>query len=48
MNKKEIRFVHIAERGVDSAILFISRTGYAYGKETEGYQKVFLNPFSTG
>ena len=40
--------VHIALRGVNSAILFIYRTGYAYVKEPEGFQKGFLSPFSAG
>ena len=31
---------------MNSAILFVYRTGYAYGKEPEGSQKVFLSPFS--
>ena len=40
--------VHIAPLAVNSAILFIYRTGYAYGKEPEGFQKILLGPFSTG
>ena len=39
---------HIAPRGVNSTILFVYRTGYAYGKKPKGFQKVFLGPFSTG
>ena len=32
---------HIAPQGVNSAILFVYRTEYAYGKELEDFQKVF-------
>ena len=46
--QKRCYIVHIASRGVNSAILFIYRTGYVYGKEPEGFQKVFLSPFRTG
>ena len=35
-------------RGVKSAILFVDRTRYTYGNELEGFQKVFLSPFSAG
>ena len=38
----------IAPQGVNSAILFVYRTEYAYGKELESFQKNFLGPFSTG
>ena len=31
---------------MNSAIFFVYRTGYAYGKEPEGFQKVFLGPFN--
>ena len=44
--RKQYYIVHIAPRGVNSAILFVYRTGYACGKELEGFQKVFLSPFS--
>ena len=40
--------VHIALQSVNSAILFVYRTGYTYGKEPEGFQKGFLSPFSAG
>ena len=46
--QKQCYIFHIAPRGVNCAILSIYRTGYAYGKEPEGFQKVCLNPFSTG
>ena len=39
--------VHMALQGVNSAILFVYKTGYTYVKEPEGFQKVFLSPFST-
>ena len=39
--RKQCYIVHIAQWGVNSAILFIYRTRYAYGKEPEGFQKVF-------
>ena len=39
---------HIAPRGVNCAILSIYITGYAYGKEPEGFQKVFLGLFRAG
>ena len=38
----------MALRGVNSVILFVNRTGYAYGKESEGFQKVILSPFTAG
>ena len=47
--QKRCYIVHnIAPQGTNSAILFVYRIGYAYGKEPEGFQKVFLSPFSTG
>ena len=46
--QKQWYIVHIAPRGVNSAILFAYRTGYVYSKEPEGLQKVFLSPFSAG
>ena len=46
--RKQCYTVHIAPQGVNSAILFVYRTGYVYGKEPEGSQKVFLSPFSNG
>ena len=46
--QKQSNSVHIASQGVNSAILFVYRTGYTYGKEPEGFQKVFLRPFSAG
>ena len=46
--RKRCYIVYIAPQGVNSAILFVYRTGYAYGKELESFQKVFLSPFSTG
>ena len=46
--KKQCYIVHIAPRGVNSAILSVYRTGYAYGKEPKGLQKIFLGPFSAG
>ena len=39
--RKQCYIVHIATQGVNSAILCVHRTGYAYGKEPESYQKVF-------
>ena len=33
---------------MNSAILFVYRTEYAYGKEPEGSQKVLFSPFSAG
>ena len=39
--RKQYYTVHIAPGGVNSAILFVYRTGYMYGKELEGFQKVF-------
>ena len=39
---------YIAPQGVNRAILFVYRTGYAYSKEPEGFQKIFLGPFSAG
>ena len=44
--QKQCYIVHVAPRGVNSAILFVYRTGYAYGKELEGFQKIFLGPFT--
>ena len=44
--QKRCYIFHIALRGVNWAILSIYRTGYAYGKEPEGFQKVFLSPFN--
>ena len=44
---KRCYIIHIAPRGVNSTILFVYRTGYAYGKEPEGLQRIFLGPFST-
>ena len=38
----------IALQGVNSAILFVDKTGYVYNKEPKGFLKVFLSPFSTG
>ena len=46
--RKQCYIVHIAPQGVNSAIFFIYRIGYTYGKEPEGFQKVFLSPFSAG
>ena len=46
--RKQCYIVHIAPRGVNNAILFVYRTGYVYGKEPEGFQKVFLSPFNAG
>ena len=46
--RKQCYIFHIAPQGVNSAILFVYKTGYAYGKEPEGFQKVFLSPFSAG
>ena len=46
--QKQCYIVHIARRGVNSAILFVYRTRYVCGKEPEGFQKVFLSPFSAG
>ena len=46
--QKQCYIVHIAPQGVNSAILFIYRTGYVYGKEPKGFQKAFLSPFSAG
>ena len=40
--------VHIPPQGVNSAILFVYRTGYAYGKALEDFHKVFLSRFSAG
>ena len=39
---------HIALRGVNCAILSVYRTGYAHGKEPEGFPKVFLSLFNAG
>ena len=39
--KKWCYIVHIAPQGVNSAILFIYRTGCVYGNEPGGFQKVF-------
>ena len=44
--QKRCYIVHIPSQGVNSAVLFVYRTGYAYGKELEGSQKGFLSPFS--
>ena len=44
--RKQCYIVHIAPQDVNSAILFVYRTGYMYGKEPGGFQKVFLSPFS--
>ena len=38
---KQCCIVHIALRGVNSATLFVYRTGYVYGKEPEGFQRFF-------
>ena len=46
--RKRCYIFHIVPRGVNGAILSFYRTGYAYGKEPEDFQKVFLSPFSTG
>ena len=46
--RKRCGIVHIALRGVNSAVLFVDRIGYAYGKEPECFQKIFLSPFSAG
>ena len=35
--RKRCYIVHIAPPGVTSALLFIYRTGYTYGKELEGF-----------
>ena len=43
-----IKGKNAAPRSVNSAILFVYRTGYAYGKEPEGFQKAFLSRFSIG
>ena len=43
---KRCYIVHIVLRGVNSAILFVYRTGYAYGKEPKGFQNIFLSHFS--
>ena len=40
--------VLMALQGVNSAILFVDRTGYVYNKEPKGFLKVFLSPFSAG
>ena len=45
--QKQCYIVHTAPQGVNSAILFIYRTIYAYGKEPKGFKKIFLSPFST-
>ena len=45
---KRCYIFHIALRGVNCTILSVYRTGYAYGKEPEGFQKVFLSPFRAG
>ena len=40
--QKRHYIVHnIAPQGTNSAILFVYRIRYAYGKEPEGFQKVF-------
>ena len=44
--KKWCYIVHIAPQGVCSAILFVYRTWNMYGKEAEGFQNVFLNPYT--
>ena len=36
-----ILFMYIAPRGVNSAVLFVHRTGYTYGKEPESFQRFF-------
>ena len=36
-----LHFSYVAPRSVNCAILSVYRTGYAYGKEPEGFQKVF-------
>ena len=43
MGGSKMKWVHIAPRCVNSAILFVYGTGYTYGKEPEGFQKVFLS-----
>ena len=45
---KTVLYFYIAPRVVNCTILSVFRTGYAYGKEPEGFQKIFLSPFSTG
>ena len=42
------KWCYMALRGVNSAILSVYITGYAYGNEPEGFQKVFLGPFGAG
>ena len=46
--RKRCYIVHVAPRGVNSAILSINITRYAYGNEPEGFQKVDLSPFGAG
>ena len=44
--RKRCYIIHIALQGVNSAIFFVYRTEYTYGKEPEGFQKVFLSPLN--
>ena len=46
--KTVLYFSYIAPRGVNCAILSVYRTGCTYGKQLEGFQKIFLSPFSAG
>ena len=46
--RKRCYIVHVAPRGVNSAILSVNITRYAYGNEPEGFQKVDLSPFGAG
>ena len=41
--KQKCYIVHIAPQGVNDAILYVYKIGYAYGKEPECFQKVFLS-----
>ena len=45
---KTVLYISYSTARCESAILSVYRTGYAYGKEPEGFQKLFLGPFRAG
>ena len=45
---KTVLYFSYSTARCERTILSVYRTGYAYGKEPEGFQKVFRSPFSVG
>ena len=45
---KTVLYFSYSTARCELAILSVYRIGYAYAKEPEGFQKVFLSPFSAG